>query len=69
MTSPTIPGGGSTGIDHESSASIDAAADWLLSEPDRTGQAILPEMRQRFGLTSPEAIEAIREANKRRQSA
>lgn len=37
-----------TGICHESSASIDAAADWLLSETDRTGQAILPEIKQRL---------------------
>lgn len=68
MTAPDIAVGGSTGCCHESSASIDAGADWLLSE-DRTGQAIVPELRQRFGLTTLEAIEAIREANKRRQSA
>lgn len=64
MTS--LPIGGTTGLSHEHSASIDAAADWLLSESDRTGQAILPEIKQRFGLTSLEAVEAIREANKRR---
>lgn len=59
---------GATGMCHESTASIDAAADWLLSESDRTGQAILPEIKQRFGLTNLEAVEAIREANRRRRS-
>lgn len=68
MIPHSLPVGGSTGCCHESSASIDAGADWLLSE-DRTGQAIVPELRQRFGLTTPEAIEAIREANKRRRAA
>ncbi len=60
MSAPTL-----TPPEHTATAAIDAAADWLLSA-DRTGQAIVPELRQRFGLTSLEACEAIREANRRR---
>ena len=52
--------------EHEHSPRIDLAADWLLSERHGTGQAIVPQIKQRFGLTSMEAVEAIREANKRR---
>lgn len=66
MIAEIIPIGGTTGLCHEATASIEAAAQWLLSEPDRTGQAIVPEIKQRFGLTTLEAVEAIREANRRR---
>lgn len=52
--------------EHEHSAVIDLAASWLLSEPDRRGQAIVPELKCRFGLTTLEAIEAIRAADRRR---
>ncbi|MHA6644577.1 hypothetical protein [Mesorhizobium sp. A623] len=65
MTAPDLPIGGTTGLCHETSATIDAAAVWLVAA-DRTGQAIVPELRQRFGLTTMEAIEAIREANRQR---
>lgn len=62
MTIPDL-----TPAEHEHSAALDAAAAWLLAEPDTRGRAIVPEMRQRFGLTSMEAIEAIRLANLARQ--
>ncbi|MEQ1955959.1 hypothetical protein [Mesorhizobium sp. CN2-181] len=42
--------------------SVAAAGRWLASDPARAG-AILPEIKTRFGLTTPEAIEAIRLAN------
>ncbi|WAJ31170.1 hypothetical protein [Antarcticirhabdus aurantiaca] len=59
----TIPVGGTTGHDHESTAQIDEAARWLASLPqeDRP-RPIVPAMRQRFGLSPQQACIAIREA-------
>lgn len=42
--------------------SVTAAAKWLAANPVRNS-ALLPEMRTRFGITTLEAIEAIRIAN------
>lgn len=58
---PLTPG------EHEHSAAIDEAARWLAAIADPSGMAIVPEIRTRFGLTSLEAIEAIRHANQLRR--
>lgn len=55
-----------TGLDHESTASIDEAARWLaqLPQPERKVLSpIVPALKARFGLTAGEACAAIREAN------
>lgn len=58
-----IPVGGTTGLSHEHSAAIDAAAEWLAStSQEKRPHPIVPALRQRFGLTALEAVQAIREA-------
>ncbi|WP_083591204.1 hypothetical protein [Aurantimonas sp. 22II-16-19i] len=57
-----VPVGGTTGLDHESSASIDEAAAWLASERNPPSP-IIPALRRRFGLSPTEACQALREAN------
>lgn len=47
-----------TGIDHESSAAIDEAARWLAEHRASLSRPIIPELRDRFGLSINEAIEA-----------
>lgn len=60
---PSVPIGGTTGLDHESSAQIDEAAAWLAKTPrDQRGPAV-PELQRRFGLSATEACAAIRECN------
>jgi len=56
-----LPVGGTTGLDHESSAAIDEAARWLATEPNLP-RPIVPSLQKRFGLTAAEACAAIREA-------
>lgn len=46
-----------TGNDHEHSESVVAAAQWLADERQPI-HPIIPELRQRFGLTAMEACEA-----------
>jgi len=59
-----------TGIDHEHTAAIDLAGDWLSKTPrDRISKPIVPTLKAQFGLTTDEAIAAIREANLRRARA
>jgi hypothetical protein len=59
-----------TGCDHETSSAIDVAAEWLSQNPrDRIGRPIIPELRERFGLSVADACEVCREANLRRQRA
>lgn len=58
------PIGGSTGIDHESTASISEAALWFASiPPHQRPRPIVDMIRRRFGLTALEACMAIKEAN------
>jgi hypothetical protein len=65
-----LPIGGTTGLSHEHSAAVDLAAAWLSQTPRQViGRAIVPALRQRFGLSIPEACQAIREANLRRAQA
>lgn len=48
-------------------APVTEAAAWLASRRhDRIGKPIVPLLREMFGLSSIQAIEAIREANLRR---
>ena len=63
------PVGGSTGLDHESSAGIDQAAQWLATMP-AGGQPrpVILALRERFGLTALEACQAIKEAGTLRRS-
>lgn len=52
--------------EHEHSAAIDAAAEWLTLHPrDKINMPIVPALRERFGLSVLEAIAAIRAANLR----
>jgi hypothetical protein len=48
--------------DLEPDEAVAAAARWIATDPERHG-ALLPEVRCRFGITTPQAIEAIRLAN------
>nr|WP_245396652.1 hypothetical protein [Jiella sonneratiae] len=47
--------------EHEHSAAVDEAARWLASQAVAP-HPIVPALRRRFGLTAPEACQAIREA-------
>lgn len=61
-----LPIGGSTGLDHQDHPQIDEAAAWLAAvSPAERPRPIVPALRQRFGLTAPEACQAIREATLR----
>lgn len=65
-----VPVGGSTGLDHESTAAIDEAAAWLATCPAHLRPSpIVPALRQRFDLSPTEACQVIREANLRRARA
>lgn len=66
MGAVDIPIGGSTGCCHESSGSIDEAATWFALNRDRCERPVVPALRRRFGLSAQEAIEALRQANRRR---
>lgn len=57
-----------TGLDHETTAAIDLAAEYLIRTPreNRPDRPLVPFLRERFGLTAVEACQAIREANERR---
>jgi hypothetical protein len=48
--------------DLEPDESARLAAEWLANEPDHTGRTVIPDLRQRFGLTTQQAIEACRRA-------
>lgn len=63
----TIPIGGTTGLSHEHSAAVEEAAAWISQTPRQAiGRAIIPALRERYGLTPQEACEALREASLRR---
>ena len=52
-----------TGLDHETTAAVDQAVQWLISTPtaQRPERPLVPVLRERFGLTAVEACAAIRE--------
>lgn len=49
----------------QNSETIHAAGRWLADQSEHI-TTVIPEIRTRFGLTTPEAIEAIRVAQKMR---
>ncbi|MER9309798.1 hypothetical protein NKI51_10810 [Mesorhizobium australicum] len=52
--------------EHESSARIDIAVQWLIDTPrHQRPQAAVPTLRQQFGLSTMESIWAVREFNLR----
>jgi hypothetical protein len=56
--------------DHEHSAAIDLASAWLSqTSRDRINKPVVPLLRETFGLSTMEAVAAIREANLRRARA
>ena len=60
----SLPVGGTTGLDHASSAMVDEAAAWLAARPQhQRPHPIVPELRKLFGLSAAEACQAIRDAN------
>jgi hypothetical protein len=56
---------GPTGLCHQSTAAIDEAADWLTENRATCNRALIPAIRERFGLTSSEAIEVLVQAGRR----
>ncbi len=58
-----LPVGGTTGLCHQSSASIEQAAAWYRDNRDTAERPLIPALRRRFGLTAHEAVMALREAN------
>ena len=52
-----------TAPEHEHSALVEEAARWLATGGSDKSRAPVPQLRERFGLSAGEAIEAIREAN------
>ena len=63
IADPSVAIGGSTGLDHESTAAIDEAARWLAVTPRhaRGDRPIVPLLRDMFGLSAMQTCEAIRE--------
>ncbi len=61
MTAGDVPVGGTTGLAHNASVVVEAAARWLATTPrrERPGPVIV-ELRQRFDLTAREACEAAK---------
>lgn len=58
-----------TTTDHAHNEAVVHAADYLAQPlAVRISRPIVPLLRERFGLTTQEAIEAIRLANDRRQA-
>lgn len=59
-----------SGVDHETSEAVAHAGQWLSqTSRDRIRTPIIPTLREKFGLSVQEAIEAVRDANLRRQRA
>lgn len=56
-----------TQVDLNPDVSVQAAAEWLAAGREQTGRAIVPEMKIRFGITTPQACEAIQMAQQLRR--
>jgi hypothetical protein len=54
------------GHDRDPDAATEAAAKYIMDDSDRDGRALIPDIRCRFGLTTLQAIEACRIAQKLR---
>ncbi|MGX5846934.1 hypothetical protein ACWGTO_07630 [Mesorhizobium sp. PL10] len=56
--------------DHEHSEAVAHAGEWLSqTSRERIGRPIIPTLREKFGLSPQEAVDAVREANLRRARA
>lgn len=60
---PNLPMGGTTGLCHQSTEAIGQAAAWYREHRETAERPLIPALRRRFGLTSHEAVMALREAN------
>ncbi|MEW6630311.1 MAG: hypothetical protein AB1440_05535 [Pseudomonadota bacterium] len=59
-----------SGCDHETNEAIAHAGEWLsTTSRERIGRPIIPTLKEKFGLSTQEAIEAVREAQVRRARA
>ncbi|QIA21513.1 hypothetical protein [Mesorhizobium sp. AA22] len=57
-------------LDHSHSEAINLAGNWLAQNPrDWLTQPVIPLLRERFGLSVTEAVEACRVASKAREAA
>lgn len=61
-TEAGVPIGGTTGICHSPSASVDQAVESYRSHRLELERPIIPGLRRRFGLTAVEAVAVIQEA-------
>ena len=69
MNSVSGPIGVMTVLDHQSSAAIDQAAQWLATRPaGGEPRPVIPVLRGQFGLSAVEACQAIKEADTLRRS-
>lgn len=50
-------------MDHEGDARIEQAAEWLSLNFETVPRPLLPHMRKTFGISSAQAITAIRQAH------
>ncbi|TGT42626.1 hypothetical protein [Mesorhizobium sp. M8A.F.Ca.ET.165.01.1.1] len=50
--------------DFQPDEAVTAAALYLVSPRERTGRATIPDLRTRFGITTMQAVEAMRLANR-----
>ncbi|MEZ5780184.1 MAG: hypothetical protein R3D70_00795 [Rhizobiaceae bacterium] len=70
MTLSDFPVGGTTGLDHQDNPVIEEAAIWLATTPrHQLHKPAVPLLRERFGLSAPEACQAIAKANLRKAQA
>ena len=53
------------GIDHETTAAVDQAAEWFAQNREHCPRPIVPFLRERFGLSASEACLALTEARRR----
>ncbi|UCI17019.1 hypothetical protein FJ970_17965 [Mesorhizobium sp. B2-1-8] len=58
-----------TPAEHEHSAAVDHAVEWYCANYGTCERPIVPALRQRFGLTSHQAVVVIRETTLRRARA
>lgn len=58
MAETVLPIGGTTGLCHSSAGEVEVAAEWL-SRQVRGPAAVVPVLKECFGLSAVEACEAI----------
>lgn len=57
-----------TGLDHHHSAAVEVAGGWLAEQVPGSVKPTIPVLRVRFGLTTMEAVEAVKLAQKQREA-